>query len=110
MGAFNVVIANAQCPGCRQIVAARVQFKYGDTCQHEYGVGEALRWGGNQIGAPGYARVVLDAEAEGCPTCGYDGDWSLLVYVASDRIVAVEPASGQFDFVNSEATFIVLEA
>ena len=45
MGAFNTLKAVATCPRCRATVAIQIQFKYGDTWQYEYAIGDSLRWG-----------------------------------------------------------------
>jgi hypothetical protein len=108
MGAFNTVTAEQVCPSCRNAVEARVQFKYGDTWQNEYRLGERLRWGGNDIGVPGRRRVVLDGAGERCPKCGY-AEWDFYVLLEDDVITSVKPASGDFDFVASQGKPIVLE-
>ena len=110
MGAFNIVNDVVACPRCSTEVRVRAQFKYGDTWQHEYGRGDRLRWGGNDIGSPERARVVVDAVAETvCPKCGF-GDWNLYVFVEGDRIVAVKSATGEYDFGDGTTPFIVLES
>lgn len=107
MGAFNVVTAAARCPACSQQVTVRVQFKYGDTWQHEYRVGDSLTWGGNDVGVPGRGRVVVDGVAERCRQCGNDDEWNFYVFVERDVIVAVEPATGEYRFPPDDG-FIVL--
>lgn len=109
MGAFNVVIARAVCAGCKNPLLLRVQFKYGDTWQHEYRIGDALKWGGNDIGTPGRKRVVVDGVAERCPKCGYEEETSFYVLLEHDIITSVEPASGHYDFAKSGSSHIVLD-
>lgn len=109
MGAFNVVRLGANCPQCKAPVEVRVQFKYGDTWQLEYAVGDEIRWGGNDIGVPGKKLVVVDGVAESpCPSCGYD-EWDFYVFVEDGRIARVTQADGSFDFVNARQTYIVVE-
>jgi hypothetical protein len=87
-----------------------VQFKYGNTWQFEYTVGDELRWGGNQIGVPGKTCVVLEGVSEHpCPNCGYDGEWNLDVLVKDDRLVSAETSTGRYDFAKAEQTFVVLD-
>ncbi len=71
MSAFNRVSTSQVCPNCSNSVVFRVQFKYGDAWQYEYEVGNQIRWGGNDIGAPGAKSVVVDGIAEVCPLCGF---------------------------------------
>lgn len=49
MGAFNTVQTSHTCPSCDAKVDTDVQFKFGDTFQYEYSVGDTIRWGGNDI-------------------------------------------------------------
>jgi len=110
MSAFNIVWTMAICPSCEQRVRIGIQFKYGDTWQHEYEVSQELRWGGNDIGEPGKKRVVLDGVAgTPCPSCTYDEEWNFYVIVENDRIVRVEPATGKYDFAKTGRTYIVLQ-
>ena len=109
MGLFNTVRSTASCPRCEQVAPVVVQFKYGSTRQHEYSVGELLRWGENDIGTPGCARVVADAVVErGCQACGLD-EWDLYVFLSRDRIVEVVTATGEYDFLANGESFIVLD-
>ena len=109
MGAFNVVTTPRRCPKCERLVQVRIQFKFGDTWQYEYQVGDRLRWGGNDIGKPGYRKVVIDGIAEGCPTCGFDEEWNFYIFLENDIIQTVEPASNRYDFCRVGLTYIVLE-
>jgi hypothetical protein len=109
MSAFNVVTVTTACPGCQSPVPVRIQFKYGNTWQYEYKVGNRLKWGGNDIGKPGYRRVVVDGVAEKCPNCGYNDERNFYVFVEHDVIKAVEPASNRYDFAQARQTYIVLE-
>jgi len=107
LGAFNTLHLEAPCPNCRRVVALAVQFKYGDCWQHEYKLGDTLRWGGNDVGRPGASRVVVSGASESCPLCGSDGEF--YVFVFEGRLASVEPASGLYDFVRSHETFLVLD-
>jgi len=110
MGAFNTVKAHVQCPCCSEHVQIGVQFKYGDTRQHEYELGDMIRWGGNDIGVPRRRAVVIDGVADSpCPTCGHDSEWNFYVFVNDDRIVRVAPANGTHDFATAGHTYIELE-
>lgn len=72
-------------------------------------VGDAIRWGGNDIGVPGRNRVVVDGASDSfCSICGYDGDWDFYVYIENSRIVRVIESDGSIDFVNAEDTYLDL--
>lgn len=110
MSAFNTVTAVVTCPRCKTAAAIPVQFKYGNTWQYEYVTGDVLRWGGNDVGSPGRARVVVDGVADAsCSTCGYDDEWHLDVHVDNDRIAFVETATGAYDFTKEGRSFIVID-
>jgi hypothetical protein len=108
MGAFNTVTVDQKCNRCGQNTTIKVQFKYGDVWQHQYRIGDVIRWYKNNIGKPGYKHVVADAISEECPNCG-NSNQNYEVWLENDRIVKVIPASGKFDFVSEEETYIVLE-
>jgi hypothetical protein len=90
MGAFNILKAATTCPVCRQAGTFEVQFKYGDTYQFKYTLGDQLKWGGNDIGVPGAKKVLVQALGGPCPNCGEDYlDFDILA--EADRIVALKP-------------------
>ena len=107
MGAYNVLYAEVLCPHCGEAVELKIQFKYGDTWQHEYRIGDRLKWGGNDHGVPGAKKVVLDGTSEECPKCGCEGDFCILV--EEDKIASATPGSGDYDFSNSDGYFLVLD-
>lgn len=89
MGAFNTLLANATCPVCKKISMFDLQFKFGDTWQHKYEVGQRLKWGGNDIGTSGLSKVAVEAIGDPCPNCGTD-NLNFNVVIESDVIVGVE--------------------
>lgn len=107
MGAFNTLVSDLACPNCSRRVRMRIQFKYGDTRQYEYEVGDEIRWGGNDIGEPGHKKVVVDGAGEPCPACGSSGNFE--VVLCEDRIELPVVASGRYDFVGKDETYLVLE-
>jgi hypothetical protein len=108
MGAFNTVVVAWKNPATGQELELLVQFKYGDTWQHAYRLGDNVRWGGNDIGRRGAARVVVDGALEGKPpVAGIPEDFE--VYIIDNRIEAVLPASGTYDFVREGESYIVLK-
>lgn len=108
MSAFNVIKAMLACPKCGQNSYCRVQFKYGNTWQHEYNVEDVLCWGGNEVGDSDISKVVIDGVVEtGCLSCGY-GDWDIYIFVENGVLKNVETADGRFDFISSKDTYIAL--
>ena len=110
MGAFNVVIKSIECRACRRRVQGRIQFKYGDVWQHEYQVGDTIRWGGNDVGKPHEKNVVADGVAEDCPHCHDDAEQSFFVFIRDNVIRDVVPSDGRYDFVAINETYLVLDA
>jgi len=72
------------------LVDVEIQFRYGDVWQHEYRVGDVLRWGGNDVGAPGQSMVRVEGIAGPCPSCGA-ADLEYDILIEADVIRAVEP-------------------
>lgn len=70
MSAYNTLATTARCPNCGAEVEVEIQFRYGDTWQHVYRVGDVLRWGGNDVGLPSQTRVLVEGIAGPCPNCG----------------------------------------
>jgi hypothetical protein len=109
MGAFNTVVGKAICPKCKRHVRVIGQFKFGNVRQFSYRIGDMLGWGGNEIGRSGFQHVVVDAIAEtNCPSCGFSGEWDLYLHVQCDRLVRLETATGDHDFVREGKNYCVL--
>jgi hypothetical protein len=86
----------------------KVQFKFGETWQYEYNVNDVLRWGRNNVGVPGLAKVIADGVAEDCPSCGFREEWKFYIVIERDRITNVTPADGRYKFGSGE-TYVVAE-
>lgn len=108
MGAFNVVRVHWYNPLTNEVSDIDVQFKYGDTWQYEYEIGDVLKWGGNDIGQKNAKKAVVDGclDALIAPP-GVPEDFE--VYIVNGKIENVIAATGQFDFVNSNNAYIILE-
>lgn len=93
MGAYNLLISNYECSNCRKTFEMSIQFKYGDTWQIKYRLGDVLRWGGNDIGASSNKKVEVYGIAENsvCPQCGFVNIDEFDVLVKDNAIVAVSP-------------------
>lgn len=97
MGTFNSVLWVGPCSNCSEIVGREVQFRFGETWQHEYSVGERIVWGRADVGEPGLSVVVVEGFALACPNCGEElGECEILV--ESDRLKGVRELTGRYDF------------
>lgn len=91
MGAFNRLRAEARCPNCGQTMKQVIQFKFGDTWQYDYDLGDTLRWGGNDVGRPGLGKVIVLGTGEECPI-SHSGGEDFSVIIERDVLTAVEDA------------------
>lgn len=91
MSAYNTITVSRTCPNCAKLVDFEIQFRYGDTWQHTYRLGDTLRWGGNDVGTPDVERVRVEGIAEPCPSCGV-ADLEYWVLLERDVICDVELA------------------
>lgn len=76
MGAFNILHTTIKCINCGNDFKGKVQFKFGNTWQFNYQVGDTVRWGGNDVGESDKPIVEVYGIAENsiCPNCGYVND------------------------------------
>ena len=97
MGAFNTVevVRIDPCLRCGDAGLIAVQFAYGDTQQYAYSIGDAIRWGGNDIGEPIQGEVRVLGTPEHCRVCGLDVEDEYVLVIENDRIVRYEKAAAQ---------------
>ncbi len=110
MSAYNTVVLpdEEKCPHCGAVIRRRVQFKYGDTWQHDYMIGDRIKWGGNDVGQP--ARLVTAlGYPEDCPVCGNDLGGVFDVVIRDGIIKDVVPGKTQPYIDAGDANYIVLE-
>jgi hypothetical protein len=105
MGAFNDLHTVVRCSYCHELTDRTIQFKYGDTWQHDYQVGDALRWGGNDVGEPGLGRVRVRGVSDPCPTCGQE-DQEFYVIVENDHLNGVEYAPEKTPLTDDDLTIV----
>jgi hypothetical protein len=108
MGAFNTLISEAPCPHCGLTGLFEVQFKYGHTWQLRYAIGDAIAWGGNDVGVPGYRRVRVEAISGPCSHCGVDG-LEFDIIVQDDRIQSLIPVGTSRDHENRDGYVVEQE-
>lgn len=108
MSAFNTVLVPWKDPTSGQRRELKVQFKYGDTWQHVYRIGDVLKWGGNDVGIRAVKRVVVDGVLDDlAPSSTTPEDFE--VHIVENKIADVRPATGEYNFVGLESPYIVLE-
>lgn len=90
MSAFSRLHAQVRCRNCGNASDQVIQFKFGDVCQHDCQLGDELRWGGNDIGRPGLAKVIVCGSGEECPVCHARGE-DYVVVVESDVLTQSMP-------------------
>ena len=109
MSAYNVVTASVQCPNCAEIAEQRIQFRFGNTWQHEYAIGDKLQWNGNDVGKAGLTKVIASGAGEECPICHTYGR-PYIVIIERDVITSVEGApEGPTHTTNGELYEVVEE-
>jgi predicted RNA-binding Zn-ribbon protein involved in translation (DUF1610 family) len=110
MSAFNTVVLPAveRCPRCGSVIRRRVQFKYGDTWQHDYAVGDHIIWGGNDVGVRA-ALVRALGHPEDCPVCGYDFGGVFDVIVRDGVIGEIVPGDTRPYIEAGHASYLVAE-
>ena len=110
MGLFNTVEILDKCSSCNKDVNLRVQFKYGDVYQHHYQLGDVIKWNTDHprtnAGTTGHRKVVVEG-VEDCPNCEAEIDYE--VWLENDKIVAVKPKSGAFDFSATEEAYFIIQ-
>lgn len=110
MNAYNTVVLHNEehCPHCGSTIRRRVQFKYGDTRQHDYEVGDRIAWGGNDVGEPATLVKVL-GYPEDCPVRGNDFGGVVDVIVRNGVIEDVVPGATRPYIEAGNASYIVVE-
>jgi len=91
MSAFNSLLAEISCPVCKRPGLFTIQFKYGDTWQYEYHLGEMLEWGGNDYGEPRAGIVCVRGLGGPCSNCLTD-DLPFVITIKDNQLMSVEPA------------------
>ena len=88
MSAFNILITEGVCDGCGTKQQIILQFKYGDTWQLEYKIGDELKWGGNDKGNRVSSCVLVEAACEG--KCNKCNDWlqDFVIHVNGNHITS----------------------
>ncbi len=100
MGAYNILKVNEQCLNCGTSFTMNVQFKFGDTWQYNYVIGEKLRWGGADVGIPNLDKVKVYgiSELEHCPHCQHSITSEYDIMISNDVILNINPLVDLADY------------
>ncbi len=99
MGMFNTVVAEAECPWCRQISTYSIQFKYGELGLYNYLLGETLKWGEkgyDEEGRKDAHQVLVRGLGGSCRYCGSseEDNWiEFCVLIEENVLKSVFPLS-----------------
>jgi hypothetical protein len=110
MSAFNTVTSadEERCHRCGSLIHRRVQYKYGETWQYDYAVGDRIRWGGNDYGKPARRAVAL-GHPEPCPFCGLEVDGVYDVLICDDVIASVTPGRTEPYLRSGDTGYLILD-
>lgn len=113
MGFFNTLITETTCPNCGAKSEIRIQYKYGNTRQLHYSMGDGITWGGNDIGNPALTKVKTYGIAESI-TCTFCNEESIPeeydVFIIDNTITKITPMESIDDYLASdEETYVILE-
>ena len=98
MSAFNTLIAEHVCPICRQLSLQHIQFKFGDCWGHRYRIGDALRWGGNEVGTPVKGEIKILGASARCENCGAAGTEFAISIVDSVILRVTDDIAGAIEY------------
>ena len=107
MDVYNTLIVNSKCFNCKQETQIKIQFRYGDTWDYEYKIGERMRWDGNNVGKEDVRKVVLDGVAEPCKKCNIAVDY--LIFIINNEIKSFEKNNGQYNFYSTDDYYLIIE-
>ena len=105
MSAFNILKADCECSNCKKFYKGTIQFKYGDTWQYEYQIGDQLKWGGNDIGLNSARKVKIYGVLENniCTICNQENDNNEFdIFIQKNTIERLETLANFRDYAEME--------
>lgn len=112
MGTFNTLVADIECENCGNTFEGKIQFKFGDTWQYVYKIGDKIKWGGNDIGKPGMRNVKVYGilENDTCPNCSEKfGSCEFDIIIECDTIRQVVKMKDIHDYYPQDGNYQVIE-
>lgn len=110
MGAFNTLKTTIKCRECNQAYSADIQFKFGDTWQNEYRIGDKILWGGNDIGTRNLPKVKVYGVLSNikCPICKKAQCDEFDIIIEFDIIKEISQISNVEDYLQGDGNFLIL--
>lgn len=111
MSSFNVLITEVTCPNCGKKHEARIQFKFGNTWQLQYKIGDTVTWGGNDIGSPDFNEVKAYGiiESTRCPYCNEQNiveEYDILI--KKNVIMGISPMASMENYLGENGEYFVV--
>jgi len=108
MGIINILTANISCPNCKEQSDFKIQFRYGETWNYEYKLGDVLKWGGNEVGKKGVKKVAVEGIGGPCPKCG-TRFLNFEIEIKNDRIDNVKGLDHEKEYPSKEGYYEIIE-
>jgi hypothetical protein len=112
MGFFNTLFTETTCPRCGAKSEIRIQYKYGNTRQLHHNMGDAITWGGNDVGNPAFTKVKTYgiAESTTCTLCNEDCiPEEYDVFIIDNTITEITPMKSIDEYLASDESYVILE-
>ncbi|QEH41133.1 hypothetical protein [Chitinophaga sp. XS-30] len=112
MGSFNILLAEIPCTSCGNKYEGKIQFKFGNTWQLRYRIGDVVKWGGNDIGVPGLLKVKVYGilESDICPVCNQINKGNEFdIFLEQDVIKSVSVLEDLPSYFANEGNYNVIE-
>jgi predicted RNA-binding Zn-ribbon protein involved in translation (DUF1610 family) len=112
MSSFNILITQIVCPNCGAKQQVRIQFKFGDTWQLQYKLGDKISWGGNDVGSPDLINVKAYGIAESltCTSCKEDSiPEEYDIFISNSIITSVSPIQRISDYIEGNGEYVILD-
>jgi hypothetical protein len=110
MGAYNILKTEIQCTHCKKTFIGKVQFKFGDTWQYEYLIGETIKWGAANIGHPDIDNVKVYGILENlnCPVCESPLECEYDIIIKEHTIISIVSLVDFEDYNTGDGNYCLL--
>jgi len=112
MGTFNILKTKIACASCNYSFDVEIQFKYGDTWQYIFKIGDELKWGGNDVGNPAFKNVLVYgiAGVNICPNCNVVNCEEFDLFIVDNKIHLIRPMESYQDYLTDpDGDFYIVE-
>jgi len=108
MGIINFLTAHVLCPNCKEQSKFKIQFRYGETWNHEYKLGDIVKWGVNEIGKKGLKKVKVGGTGGPCSICKADS-LNFEIEINHDRIDNITGLDHEKEYPSKEGYYEIVE-